>query len=215
MTTPIPTTSPYNADAVFQPGHGAVYWAEVGTTPPTNDDLHNWATGDRTANIGSWAPLGYTSVETLPGLNSETEGGEKMGVWENDSFRMSAITTAESVSVSPVQWTEIPIKHRFGQGATIDRETGVAHIPAVYVAAEVAILVIILDGDRHLGLLYPKTSSAPDDNLELDPEQFSTLPVRYNVLQEPGNPDKFNIIAEHLKGAPAEVTPPENGEDEG
>ena len=207
MTTPV--TSAYNADAVFQPGHGAVYYAPVGTEAPTNEALNQWATGDRTANIGEWTPLGYTSVETLPGLNSETEGGEKMGVWENDSFRMSSITTTESVSVSPVQWSEIPIKHRFGAGATIDTATGVAHVPSVYVAAEVAILVIILDGDRHLGLEYPRTSSAPDDNLELDPENFSALPVRYNVLQAPGNPDKFRIIAEHLRGGgePAPVEP--------
>lgn len=197
MTTPI--SAAYVDDAVFQPGHGAVYYAEVGATAPTNAELHTWATGDRTANIGDWTPLGYTSVETLPGLNSDTEGGEKMGVWENDSFRMSSITSTESVSVSPVQWSEIPIKHRFGAGATVDATTGVAHIPSVYVAAEVAILVIILDGDRHLGLLYPRTSSAPDDNLELDPEQFAALPVRYNVLQQPGNPDKFNIIAQHLQ----------------
>lgn len=189
----------YNADAVFQPGHGAVYYAPVGTEAPTNEALHNWATGDRTAAIGDWKPLGYTSVEDLPAINSDTEGGEKMGVWENDAFRMSAITSTESVSVSPVQWTEIPLKHRFGAGVTVDPATGVAHVPAVYTAVEVAILVIILDGDRHLGLEYLRTSSAPDDNLELDPEQFASLPVKYNVLQASGEPDKFRIIASHLQ----------------
>ena len=189
----------YNADAVFQPGHGAVYFAEVGTTAPTNAELANWATGDRTAAIGEWRPLGYTSVEDLPAINSDTEGGEKMGVWENDAFRMSAITSTESISVSPVQWTEIPLQHRFGAGVTVDPATGVAHVPSVYKAVEVAILVIILDGDRHMALEYLRTSSAPDDNLELDPEQFAALPVKYNVLQAPGEPDKFRIIASHLK----------------
>lgn len=214
MTTPIQTNPAYNEDAVFQPGTGAVYWAPRGTEGPTNAQLSNWATGDRTADIGEWSPLGYTSVDTLPGLNSETEGGEKMGVWENPDFRMSAITTTESVSVSPVQWSEIPIKHRFGNGATIDTSTGVVHVPSVYVAAEVSILVIILDGDRHLGLLYPRTSSAPDDNLELDPEQFSTLPVRYNVLQEPGNPDKFQIIAQHFITGDDGDTPEDDPEED-
>lgn len=189
----------YNADAVFQPGHGAVYFAPVGTKAPTNEELKNWATGDRTAAIGSWRPLGYTSVEDLPAINSDTEGGEKMGVWENDAFRMSAITSTESISVSPVQWTEVPLQHRFGKGVTVDGDTGVAHVPSVYVAVEVAILVIILDGDRYIGLEYLRTSSAPADNLELDPEKFASLPVKYNVLQASGEPDKFRIIADHLK----------------
>lgn len=202
----------YNADAVFQPGHGAVYFAPVGTEAPTNAALKNWATGDRTAAIGKWTPLGYTSVEDLPAINSDTEGGEKMGVWENDAFRMSAITSTESVSVSPVQWTEIPLQHRFGKGVSVDPATGVAHVPSTYVAVEVAILVIILDGDRHLALEYLRTSSAPDDNLELDPEQFAALPVKYNVLQAAGETDKFRIIAEHLQGdAPAPVAPETGG----
>lgn len=184
----------YQENAVFMPGTGGVFHAPVGTEPPTLEELKTWINGDRTQKIGAtWSPLGYTSVEDLPGISSETEGGEKKGVWENPDFRVTPITSTDTVTVKPVQWSLIPITHRFGAGATLDGQTGTVSVPSTYTPVEVALLVLILDGNRPLAISYYKVSSAPDGDLELDREEFAALPVKYTVLQAEGKSAKMLI----------------------
>lgn len=210
MTAPNPPIEypDYQANAVFQPGTGGVFYAPVGTEPPTLAGLRTWIETNRTAPIPSgegegelWRPLGYTSIDELPGLGSETEGGEKMGVWENPDFRVSSITTTDTVSVRPVQWSAVPISHRFGAGARWDQETGRISVPGTYQSVEVAIMVVILDGARPLVLHYYSAASQPDGDLEPDRESFLALPVRYTVLQAEGKSSKFNILGYHLQTA--------------
>lgn len=194
------TPKPYQDTAVFQPGTGGVFYAEPGTEPPTLAELKEWVDGDRTQGIGSdWTPLGYTSLDELPGLGSETEGGEKIGVWENADFKITPITSTDTVMVKPVQWSEVPISHRFGKGVKWDKQAGKISVPKVYTSVEVAIMVVILDGDRPLVLHYYRAASAPDGDLELDPEKFATLPIKYTVLGYEGKAEKMNILAYHLQ----------------
>ena len=191
---------PYQDDAVFQPGTGGVFYADPGTEPPTLAELRTWVESGRTGNIGAdWTPIGYTSLDELPGMTSETEGGEKLGVWENPDFRMSPITTADAVTVKPVQWSPIPLSHRFGKGASHDGATGRVVIPNTYAAVEVAILVVILDGDNPLGIHYYRTSTSPDGDLELDRENYAALPVKYSVLSMMGKTGKGHIVAFNLQ----------------
>lgn len=208
MTVPNqPAQSTYVDNAVFQPGTGGVFHAAPGTPAPSLAEVHAWATGDRTRSIGDWDPLGYTSVESLPGIGTETEGGEKKGVWENPDFRVTPITSTDTINVSPVQWSPIPISHRFGAGVTFDRETGQANVPARYTPVETAIMVVILDGDNPLVLHYFRASSAPNGDLELDPENFAALPVSYTVLSMTGNPNKMTILSYSLMDADADGIP--------
>lgn len=198
------TLPAYQPDAVFQPGTGGVFYAPSGTEAPTLAALKAWLVGgDRTAAIGTgdtaYRPIGYTSVDDLPGVDSETEGGEKMAVWEDPDFRQSAITSTDTVTVKPVQWSPIPITHRFGAGATLDGAAGVIRVPKVYISVEVALFVLILDGDRPLGLHFYRTSTSPDGGLELDRESFVAMPIKYTVLGEPGKADKMNIVGFHLQ----------------
>ena len=191
----------YQADAVFQPGVGGVFYNEVGTEPPTLDEIKTWlTTGDRRAPIGTaWTGLGYTSIEDLPGIDSETEGGEKMGVWEDPDFRVSPITSTDTVTVKPVQWSPVPIKHRFGAGATLDGARGLIKVPKVYTPVEVALMVLFLDGDRPLIVHYYRVSSSPDGGLEPDREQFLAMPIKYTVLGAQGKSESMNIIGFHLQ----------------
>lgn len=193
----------YQAEAVFQPGTGGVFYSEVGTEPPTLAEIRTWVEGDRTQPIGTgetaWSPIGYTSLEDLPGITAETEGGEKKGVWENPDFRLTPITSADAVTVKPVQWSPVPLSHRFGAGTTVDGERGMVSVPRTYTPVEVAILVVILDGDNPLVLHYYRTATSPDGDLELDRENFAALPVKYNVLGYAGNPNKMNILGYHLQ----------------
>lgn len=190
----------YQENAVFQPGTGGVFFAPVGTEAPTLTQLRTWVEGDRTKNIGTkWAPIGYTSLDELPGMGADTEGGEKKGVWENPDFRITPITSTDTVSVKPVQWTEVPLSHRFGKGVTWDKENGKVSVPKNYVPVEVALLVVILDGDRPLVLHFYRAASAPDGDLELDPEAFATLPVKYTVLNAEGASSRMTILGYHLQ----------------
>lgn len=203
MTSPT-APSAYVDEAVFQPGTGGVFISEVGHEPPTIAELTSWISGDRTLPIGDWTPIGYTSVEDLPALGTETEGGEKMGVWENADFRMTPVTTTDTVSVKPVQWSEIPLTHRFGAGTTVDRSKGTAYVRATYIPVEVAIMVLILDGDKPLAISYYRAASSPDGDLELDRESYAALPIKYTVLGVTGNPNKMAITAYHLQDTPVE-----------
>ncbi|QGJ94144.1 major tail protein [Corynebacterium phage EmiRose] len=198
MTAPIPEPL-YRDDAVFQPGQGAVLTGEVGTEPPSLADIRQWVESDRTGALGDFEPIGYTSLDDLPGVGNETEGGEKKGVWENPDFRLTPITSTDTVTIKPVQWTEIPLSFRFGKGVTWDKATGRVRVPKVYTPVEVSILVVILDGDTPLVLHYPRGASSPDDDLELDPENFVALPVKFTVLNAAGATEKMNILAYHLQ----------------
>lgn len=195
----------YDANAVFQPGTGGVFYNDSGSEPPTLEALKTWLeAGDRTADIAgadsdSWRPLGYTSIDELPGMDSETEGGEKMGVWEDPDFRVSPITSTDTVLVKPVQWSPVPISHRFGKGAVLDGDAGVIRIPKVYTPVEVSLFVLFLDGDRPLGFHYYRVSSSPDGGLEPDREAFLAMPIKYTVLGAAGKSDVMNILGFHLQ----------------
>lgn len=212
------TLQDYQADAVFQPGVGGVFYNEVGTEPPSLEEVGKWLEeGDRREPIGKgWRGLGYTSVDDLPGIDSETEGGEKMGVWEDPDFRVSPITTTDTVTVQPVQWSPIPIQHRFGAGAKLDEAKGLIRIPKAYTPVEVALIVLFLDGDRPLIVHYYRVSSSPEGGLEPDRDSFMALPIKYTILSAPGKPSRMNILGFHLQessgsNAPRPGVTPEPG----
>lgn len=192
-------TTVYNDNAVLIPGRGAVLVAPEGTDAPTADALKDWVTAGAVGSLGDFVPLGYTSEDDLPAFEADTDGGDRKGAWENDSLRMTKTKISESVNVTPIQWSEVPLKHRFGPG-TIKTEQGHFVMPAVYTATRVALLVVLIDGDTAIGIHYFRTETAPNDALELDPEKFAGLPIKYSVLvsTEKG---KGTIVASHLKAA--------------
>ncbi|MGP5269802.1 phage tail tube protein [Corynebacterium variabile] len=171
----------YRDDAVFIPGRGGVMIAPVGTLPPTAAALQSWVDAGATGPLGDFVPLGYTSSEELPSIDTDTDGGEVKGSWENSALRTTKTTVTESITVTPIQWTKAPLTHRFGPG-TIDDTKGHFHTPAVYSATEVAMLVIIIDGTSALGIEYYKVASSPEGGIELDSEDFAGLPVKWTVL---------------------------------
>lgn len=193
----------YRDDAVLIPGRGAVLIAEAGTEPPTADDLDAWVKAGAVGALNDFVPIGYTSIDELPGFDSDVEGGEKKGAWENDSLRQTAVKTTDTVNVQPIQWSETPLTHRFGPGV-IDGEKGHFEVPAAYTATEVALLIVLIDGNDNLGIHIWKAASAPGDGIEFDAEEFAALPITYTVLQyasaEAGR-KTMTIIANWLKGA--------------
>lgn len=187
----------YNDDAVLMPGRGAVLIAPVKSEIPTSDQLAEWVKSGATGPLGDYSPLGYTSLDELPGFESDVEGGEVKGVWENPQLRTSAVKVSESVTITPVEWVKTPLEHRFGPGK-IDDGKGHFVIPEAYSTQQVSILVVLLDGERALGLCYFKCETAPGDKLELDSENFAGIPVKYTILSVTGE-GRGVIIAGWLK----------------
>lgn len=175
----------YDDNAVFIPGKGAVLIADAGAEPPALSEIQTWIEAGAKGLLGEFHPLGHTSEEELPGMEADVEGGEKKGSWENPSLRTTATKTTETITVTPIQWTEEPMQHRFGPG-TVNTDSGYFEVPDVYTATEVAMLVIIMDGKDFLVFHFSKVASAPEGGIELDPESFAGMPIKYTVLTMTG-----------------------------
>lgn len=193
----------YRDDAVFIAGRGAVLIGQVGAEAPELDEVEQWITAGAVGTLGDFHPLGYTSLDDLPELGSDTEGGEKKGSWENDSLRLTRVTSTDTITVRPIQWSEEPLRHRFGPG-TVEKN-GYFQVPGVYTSSEVSMLVIIIDGGDFLVLHWPKVASSPEDSIELDSEEFAAIPVKYTVLTMPGKPKQsvgLKALKDSVSGQP-------------
>lgn len=191
----------YDDNAVFMPGKGAVLIGAVGAEPPKIEAVDQWVSDGAIGPLGEYQPLGHTSLDDLPKLDSDIDGGEKKGSWENDSLRLTKITSTDTVTVTAIQWSETPLTHRFGPGKIVTAD-GRYEAPAVYTSTEVSLLVILIDSKGSLVLHFPKVALSPDDGIELDPEEFAGMPIKYTVLNAPGKP-KFSVTAASLKGKKA------------
>ena len=188
----------YVDEAVYLPGRGAIYKADEGTEPPTMAELESWLAAGRTGDIGTdWSSIGYTSIDELPSLTSETEGGEPMAVWEKAQFRASQVTEITSMTCAPVQWDLETAKRRWGAGATQDPDTGAIKLPTSYTPTTEAFMVIFVDGDRMLVLHFYKASTSPEGDIAPDGEQFLAQPFKYTVLDHASG--RGNILGTHMK----------------
>ncbi|MBC3186366.1 hypothetical protein H7347_07235 [Corynebacterium sp. zg-331] len=177
-------TQYYDDNAVFIPGRGAVLIAEAGTEPPELTAIQTWISSGAKGILGAYHPLGHTSEEELPNIEADVEGGEKKGSWENPSLRTTATKVTETITVTPIQWSEEPMQHRFGPGTV--NKNGYFEVPDVYTATESAMLVIIMDGKGFLVFHLSKVASAPEGGIEFDPESFAGMPIKYTILTMTG-----------------------------
>lgn len=204
MSTPIQYPA-YQPDAVFQPGRGGVFIAPEGTEPPTLAQFRTYLEGnDTSAELGEWRTIGYTSADELPQVSTETEGGETMAVWEDPAFRQSAITSTESVVVTPVQWGLETARRRYGKGATLDGETGRIVKPATYEPVEEALLVVYMDGSRFLANHFWRAATAPEGEIKAETDSFMGAPIKYTPLTMQGKPGKGYLVGYHLQTADAD-----------
>ena len=60
-------------------------------------------------------------------------------------------------------------------------------------------MVVFMDGDTPLVLVYYRTSASPDGDIEPDPENYLAIPVKYTVLSVTGSGRKMSILAYHLR----------------
>ena len=184
-------------DATFIPAHGDVLAAAPGTETPTADAIQKWINDGATGKLGSFDSIGHTSLDELPGMESEQEGGDNKGSWQNPNLRTTPITITDSITVTGIQWTEEQLNYRFGKG-TINTATGTFDAPDIYTATERSLLVVARDGANFIAFHYPRVTSRPEGNVEFSSDDFMGLPIRYDVLKASGKP-KLRIISNMLK----------------
>lgn len=205
----------YADNAVFLPGRGAVLIAEPLAGIPNLEAIQGWisagATGDVQSGDKTYTPIGHTSLDELPTIDSDTEGGEVKGSWENPSLRQTSTTTTDSITVTPIQWTQEALQHRFGADGSVDGKLGTFTIPKIYKASEVSIMVVILDSQGPLVIQYNRAVSAPEGGIEPDPENFLGIPTKYTILN-PTDGERGTIMHAGLK-APVEVPPQPEAEE--
>lgn len=192
-------------NATFIPAHGDVLAAAPGAATPTAKEIQEWIDGGATGKLGGFETIGHTSLDELPGMESEQEGGETKGSWQNPTLRTTPITITDSITVTGIQWTEEQLSYRFGKG-TINTGTGVFEAPDIYTATERSLLVVARDGSNFVAFHYPRVSSRPEGNVEFSAEDFMGMPIRYDVLKASGKP-KLSIISNVF--ASANPLPPE------
>lgn len=184
-------------NATFIPGHGDVLAATPGTETPTADAIQKWIEDGATGKLGGFESIGHTSLDELPGMESEQEGGENKGSWQNPNLRTTPITITDSITVTGIQWTQEQLDYRFGKG-TINTANGIFDAPDIYTATERSLLVVARDGANFIAFHYPRVTSRPEGNIEFSSDDFMGLPIRYDVLKATGKP-KLRIISNMLK----------------
>lgn len=180
-------------NATFIPAHGDVLAAAPGTKTPTASEIQAWIDGGATGKLGAFESIGHTSLDELPGMESEQEGGEAKGSWQNPTLRTTPIKITESIVVTGIQWTEEQLSYRFGKGR-IDTGSGVFEAPDIYTATERSLLVVARDGSNFVAFHYARVTSRPEGSLEFSAEDFLGMPIRYDVLKASGKP-KLSIVS--------------------
>ena len=178
---------------------GYVLVATAGTAAPTIQDIQTWIDGGATGKLGSYTTVGHTSAESLPSVESETEGGEYKASWQNPQLRTTPTVTTSTISVALLQWGEQQLKQRYGSGK-FDKASGTFEAPIDYTHEPVALLVIYGDKvNKFLAMHYEKVQPSPGDSIEFSTEDFAEIGIVYKPLRADGSNKLFSIISPILQ----------------
>lgn len=181
-------------DAVYLPAIGYIYKGDVGTEAPSVSELDDFPKDPPS----DWENMGHTSRDDLPSWGHDGGDPEVMGTWQKRNFR-SVVTEAatEELTINVHQLTADNLEMFFGRGDGGDE-------PGEYSAdaedgqnPEYALLIVIVDGKRKAAFWSPRCSFTRDGDLELDAEEFLTLPIKATLLEEEGMPF-FKFIADSI-----------------
>ncbi|RZS39150.1 hypothetical protein EV193_104366 [Herbihabitans rhizosphaerae] len=177
-----------NDDAVLIPGTGHIYLAPVNTVEPVAP----------TAPTTPWVEVGHTSLEE--GLSISREGGdpEVKGTWQSTALRERREPTVWSIGFQVHQVDRENLGLFFGAGTVTAGRFGVSANPT---PTEHALYVRMVDGANEIGLWIPKVSLFANDDVEVDPENFLSFPVRATVLSVTGE-DLMAWLSDEIVVAP-------------
>lgn len=200
MSTPTFVTK----DPVLVPGTGYVFVAPEGTPKPTLPlDIRNFKTLQQ--SVGAiWQSIGNTSLEN--GVSREAEGDdpEVLGTWQNPSLRTTSPPRQYTVTLSLSDFTIETYRLYYGGG---DIATdGSFIIPSIPTPQTRAMLIVAVDGDKHVVEYFERVSITGGEGVSYDPSSLAEMQVVATVL---GGTSGLGEISPVMWGAAVEVAVPE------
>jgi hypothetical protein len=141
--------------------------------------------------------IGNTSRDDLPEFGFDGGDTEVRGTWQNESLR-EVVTEpiADYLTIFLAEFDTESFELYYGRNAS--KTPGVFGVSGgTQVPVEVALFIIIVDGDTKIGFYAPKASVRRDDSIQLAVDEFATLPVRATFLKY-GSANKFEWVSEKL-----------------
>ncbi|WP_431911724.1 hypothetical protein [Nonomuraea jabiensis] len=190
-------------DPVLVPNTGYIFVAPEGTPKPTLPlDIRNLRTLRETVGF-PWESIGNTSLEN--GITHESEGDdpEVLGTWQNPSLRTTNPPKIYTVTLALADFTVETYKLYYG-GGTVAAD-GSFVIPSVPAASTKAMLIVAVDGDRHVVEYYERVSLIGAEGVTYDPAALTEMPVRATIL---GGVAGLGEISPVMWGKAVVVNPP-------
>ncbi|SFI81824.1 IPT/TIG domain-containing protein [Streptosporangium canum] len=190
-------------DPVLVPNTGYVFVAPEGTPKPTLPlDIRNLRTLRESVGV-SWASIGNTSLENGIAHESEGDDAEVLGTWQNPALRTTNPPKVYTVTLALADFTTETYKLYYG-GGTVAAD-GSFVIPSVPASSTKAMLVVAVDGDRHVVEYYERVSMIGSDGVTYDPAALSEMPVKATIL---GGSNGLGEISPVMWGKAVVITPP-------
>ncbi|MGN9782763.1 IPT/TIG domain-containing protein [Nonomuraea sp. ZG12] len=190
-------------DPVLVPATGYIFVAPAGTPKPVLPyDIRNERTLKQSVGL-SWSSIGNTSLES--GINREFEGDdpEVLGTWQRPNLRTTNPTKVYALTIALADFTVDSYTLYYGGGDVA--ADGSFVIPNVSAAQERALLIVAVDGDKHVVEHYERVSLIGAEGTQFDPAAMAEMPVRATVL---GGTEGQGQISPVMWGAAVEVNPP-------
>ncbi|WP_371784697.1 phage tail tube protein [Streptosporangium subroseum] len=190
-------------DPVLVPNTGYVFVAPEGTPKPVLPlDILNLRT--LRESVGSaWASIGNTSLENGIVHESEGDDAEVLGTWQNPALRTTNPPKIYTVTLSLADFGLETYKLYYGGGGVA--ADGSFIIPSVPSSTTKAMLIVAVDGDRHVVEYYERVSLIGSDGVTYDPAALSEMPVKATIL---GGAAGLGEISPVMWGSSVEITPP-------
>lgn len=138
------------------------------------------------SKASGWEAIGHTAEEELPEFGYEGGDKETKGSWQKAALReVTTEAPVDYVTIKVIQFDEKTLQYYYGKNAS--SEAGVFAIDSGDAAAvEVAVLVVIVDGNYKIGFSAAKASTRRDEAISLANDEFSVMPIRATFIKHPG-----------------------------
>ncbi len=166
-----------NANALILPGRGTVFVGDPDETPPTVAQL---ATISPTSPPTGWDCLGHTSRDNTVAYSKDGGDATQRGSWWDDALVTTYDPVNWSLTVNSLQVDELSLGLAFG-GGVLDDVAG-TYIFGNVTAVDKAVLVLMVDGAKRLGIYHPNTSMTLGDAPEVSVDAFFEIQLLAQLL---------------------------------
>ncbi len=160
-----------DATAIFVPGHGTVFTADLSATFPANPLNAFTLTG---APPTGWTSLGHTSKDNTAAFNTDGGDATQLDTWLQDGVRTIYAAKSWSLGVNPLQLDQSSLDLAFN-GVT-DTDGGYI-IAGTNNGLNKQLVLLSQDGTGKLAFWMPNTSVVLGDAPSIDPTKFLELPL--------------------------------------